>query len=201
MDFRVKSTLNSIDEALIRLIKEKPISKITVRELCVEAEINRATYYRHFKDIPDLIAKTENALLASFEKELELRTEGPLNIEDMMVFVCECIKADGRRYGVLFSENGDPGFLNDVFAIAYKYSKSNVEGVFPELTELQRKWLFSYVANGCSAIWREWIASNMEQLPQDVAKFVTTLILKGANGLHPCDHVKDGILNGTGGIA
>lgn len=53
------------DEAIIRaafqvmIEKKKPVSKITVREICELAEINRSTFYAHYMDVYDLFEKVE----------------------------------------------------------------------------------------------------------------------------------------------
>lgn len=53
------------DEAIIRaafqvmIEKKKPVSKITVREICELAQINRSTFYTHYLDVYDLFEKVE----------------------------------------------------------------------------------------------------------------------------------------------
>ena len=45
-----------IAESMKKLLSKKPIDKIRVTELCKEAEIERPTFYYHFKDKYDLVA-------------------------------------------------------------------------------------------------------------------------------------------------
>ena len=45
-----------IADALTRLLVKKPLEKIFVTEICREAEIERPTFYYHFKDKYDLMA-------------------------------------------------------------------------------------------------------------------------------------------------
>ena len=45
-----------IAEAMKRLLVKKPLEKIFVTEICREAEIERPTFYYHFKDKYDLMA-------------------------------------------------------------------------------------------------------------------------------------------------
>ena len=40
-----------IRECFLRLLEERSLNNITVQELCVEAEINRATFYRYYTDV------------------------------------------------------------------------------------------------------------------------------------------------------
>lgn len=41
----------------MKLLKEKPISSVTVKELCEIANINRSTFYSHYIDAHDLLDK------------------------------------------------------------------------------------------------------------------------------------------------
>ena len=54
MDRRIAKTKRGIINAFLELRSQKAIEKITVRELCEKAEINKSTFYTHFKDIYDL---------------------------------------------------------------------------------------------------------------------------------------------------
>ncbi len=58
-DARVRYTLKVIEDSFLELLGKKPLTKITVTELCQTAQINRATFYKHYLDIPDLLEKTE----------------------------------------------------------------------------------------------------------------------------------------------
>lgn len=60
MDLRVKKTRSSIINAFLQLRAKKPLERITVKELADLAEINKATFYLHYKDIYDLSEQLEN---------------------------------------------------------------------------------------------------------------------------------------------
>ena len=55
MDRRTKYTKNIIKETFIDLLSEKDISKVSVSEICKIADINRATFYRYYLDVFDLL--------------------------------------------------------------------------------------------------------------------------------------------------
>ena len=49
-DARVKYTKMVLKKALLELMQHKPVNKITVKEICERAELNRATFYAHYSD-------------------------------------------------------------------------------------------------------------------------------------------------------
>lgn len=56
---RTRYTQNVIKNAFLDECKTKPFNKITVKTICEKADINRGTYYLHYKDIYDLAEKLE----------------------------------------------------------------------------------------------------------------------------------------------
>ena len=70
MDLRTERTRRSIANAFLELRKQKPIEKITVKELAELAYINKATFYTHYHDIYDLSDQLENEFMDSVIHEL-----------------------------------------------------------------------------------------------------------------------------------
>lgn len=48
-------TRKAIMEAFLKLLEERPLSKITVKDIVEACGINRNTFYYHFEDIPALV--------------------------------------------------------------------------------------------------------------------------------------------------
>lgn len=71
MDLRVKKTKNSIINAFLQLRAKKPLERITIKELADLAEINKATFYLHYKDIYDLSEHLENDLFENVFNSIE----------------------------------------------------------------------------------------------------------------------------------
>ena len=42
-------------ESLLRLLDERPLSKVSIKDIVEDCGINRNTFYYHFADLPDLI--------------------------------------------------------------------------------------------------------------------------------------------------
>ena len=70
LDRRVRKTRRQLKECLTRLLKEKKIQDITVRELAEMADINRGTFYLHYKDVFDLMDQIKNELIEEVESVL-----------------------------------------------------------------------------------------------------------------------------------
>ena len=71
MDIRIKKTKNSIINAFLELRTKKEIERITVKELCEKAMINKSTFYSHYTDIYDLSEYLENQTANEIVTSLE----------------------------------------------------------------------------------------------------------------------------------
>ena len=70
MDLRIEKTERGIKNAFIELRSRKPLEKITVRELCELACINKSTFYSHYKDIYDLSDSMEAEVVMSITNSI-----------------------------------------------------------------------------------------------------------------------------------
>lgn len=59
MDLRQQKTRRSITNAFLTLRRDKPLEKITIRELAQLAQIHKATFYLHYPDIYALSEELE----------------------------------------------------------------------------------------------------------------------------------------------
>ncbi len=65
-DLRVEKSRAVIKNALVELMGEKELSKISISEISRCARINRKTFYRHYRNVDDVIADMENEILDEF---------------------------------------------------------------------------------------------------------------------------------------
>ena len=70
MDARKRYTQMVLKQSFLKLLKEKPVNRITVKEVCALAQLNRATFYAHYSDCFALMESIENELIDAFEKSL-----------------------------------------------------------------------------------------------------------------------------------
>lgn len=67
-DLRVVKTRHIIRSTFMDLLSEKPMARITISELCIRAQINRKTFYRHYNTLADVAAELENEMLDDFSR-------------------------------------------------------------------------------------------------------------------------------------
>ena len=55
-------------EVLLELLQSKPLSKITITEICEKADLNRSTFYAHYVEVGDLLHEIENEMISNIPK-------------------------------------------------------------------------------------------------------------------------------------
>ncbi len=114
-----------IEGAFLELIKEKPYTKISVREITERADINRSTFYLHYLDIYDLLDQIESGVTDSIEKALmEIRREDYVpGKHPFHVHVFRELMQHEDIFRILFSKNGDIDFI-------YRLATTMGEGLY-----------------------------------------------------------------------
>ena len=171
-DARVRYTRMRIREAFFRCLREKPVNKITVKELCELAEINRATFYTHYLDPFDLLEKLEEETLQGIESFISKRTQGR---ESMLLSLLNALDGEQNPAALLASPNGDPGFgakITGMFRTAFIPS---VAELLPDATPEQQNAAYLFLAGGCGSFVSKWLEQGRRASPEKLAGEIEAL--------------------------
>ena len=103
MDMRERRTKRNIANAFIQLRSKKPISKITIKELCELADISKATFYLHYRDIYDLSDKLQHQTVSDLFKFIENPKDMVYNLPKANEQIIEGYYANKNIVYILFS--------------------------------------------------------------------------------------------------
>ena len=105
MDLREKKTKRSINNAFLQIRSKKPLEKITVKELCELAEISKATFYLHYKDIYDLSDTLQQQVITDIVSHLENPKDIIFNLQKAHIQIIEGYYANQNIVHILFSDS------------------------------------------------------------------------------------------------
>ena len=135
MDRRTKYTKKIIKDTLIKLLSEKDIKKVTVSEICKLADVNRATFYRYYLDVYDLLDKIEEDFINELKQPY---LEDPSRVNSVGAFSKEILAVfleNKDLVRILFNTNNNIYFLNEVLEVAYNMCKAKWMSDIPTITE------------------------------------------------------------------
>jgi len=154
MDKREKRTRRAIRESFMALRAAKGLERITVKELAEAAEISKATFYLHYRDIYDLSDQLQDEAVATILQDIP---HPEFILTDQRAFTKELFDAfflHREEISVLFSgpqESALPLRIEEAV-------RRTLYALRPELKEnLRASILFSYEIQGGYYAYRNHI--------------------------------------------
>ncbi|MDX1995043.1 MAG: TetR/AcrR family transcriptional regulator [bacterium] len=172
LDRRVQRTRALLRDALFELIHEKGYTAITVQDITDRANLNRVTFYFHYKDKDDLLFKVMqdlyNALTASQPPTHSLHE---WSRQDALV-TFRHVQEYAHLYRVLLSEKGSlslVGRLIDYFAQAGLEKAREI--VPPDAAlPLPLEVVEHFYAGAFFGLVRWWVLRDMPYTPETMAE-------------------------------
>lgn len=157
-------TEGALKAALLRLLNEKPLRRVTIKELCEAADIYRSTFYCHYEDVESLLATIQDEVLAEVDKAMELLVADELTTYEYARRLCEYIKSAKYDFSVLLRETTvESGEFRAkvVLRIADQFRT-----LHPELDDYKQEYVPICAAGGAVTAVLNWFDSGCK-LPLD----------------------------------
>ncbi|MDR0453058.1 MAG: TetR/AcrR family transcriptional regulator [Treponema sp.] len=177
LDRKTRYTRKVLGDSLVELMKDRPVTKITIKEICGNADINRTTFYAHYRDQYDLLQQIEEETLAYIEDILDKyeSRHSKREIAEMTEEIFSYIANNSNSIQTLLSENGDIGFQKKLFRrflrkdqiMKYFSDKSAKEGI--------KEYWYVYVINGVVGLVQHWLKDGMSIPVPELARMVVKL--------------------------
>ncbi|GAB0166862.1 TetR/AcrR family transcriptional regulator [Lysinibacillus sp. CTST325] len=169
MNFETK---RAIKNALLIQIEEVGFERITVKNLAITANINRGTFYLHYKDKYEVIEDLQQELLN--ELESYVKNVQPLDafqtikigqLYQPFIAVFKYIKEHAKAFRVILGEQGSPAFskrMKKVFSnhILDRISVIREEGLDPEF----QQYFEAFLTSAILGVIQEWLNNGDEVL-------------------------------------
>lgn len=181
IDRRIRKTRKQLKDCLISLLKTKRIQDITVRELTEMADLNRGTFYLHYKDVFDLLEQTETELLEKLNSVIQKHRAEELLDRPFNIFheVYTLVYENASLVEILLGENGDLNFLNRMKQIMRDKCLHDWMEVFRAGNPAIFDAYFSFIVSGCVGLVQYWLKTGMKETPQQLARLTEQVIRKG----------------------
>ena len=145
-DARVRYTKKVLKESFLSLLRKKPVNKITVKEVCELAELNRATFYTHYSDCFDLMEKIEREILKAFEQSLCL-IEG-FDVSALISALYKMVEQHEDACRVLIFLGASPSLLKRMIDLAREKSIAVWKRQLTNASDAEMEMLYIHLSNG-----------------------------------------------------
>lgn len=186
-DRRVRKTKALLRHCLAELMKTKKINEITVKELTDMSDLNRGTFYLHYRDVYDLLEQTEKELMEDFNRALEkFEPANPLpHTAPFFTEVYSIVKENQDIVAILLGENGDLQFQNRLREVVKGKCLKDLMEHYRNLDPGNYTVLFYFILSGCIGIVQYWLKGGCRETPEELAAITEEIIAGGLSMLNP----------------
>ncbi|MGM9629886.1 TetR/AcrR family transcriptional regulator [Butyricicoccus sp.] len=154
---RVVLTKQLIYKAFLALLKKKSIHKISIRELCEDAGINRTTFYNHYGSQYDVLAEMADNYLDEIAKTIShADVRDKQSVHSRVALVLQFIQDNLELSSMLINNNIDETFAQRLFSLPKIEDMLNT-ALANIQNEKEKAATISFVISGSYKVLQDWI--------------------------------------------
>ena len=178
-DRRVRKTKKAIHDVFCELAKEQKLNEITIKELCAKADINKSTFYLHYRDIYDLA----NSIQTTFVEDV-CAIINEYSYDIIIEKAPEIWKRVADQY---FKDSNDLGMLMQrpgMAVMAQELERCAIDTIMNKFVDAGMKkdskdyfhhhLYVTFIINGYIGVLKEFNVSDMEEAMNEVSKRIST---------------------------
>lgn len=188
LDRRQVRTKKLIREALLELSEEKGLRQVTVKDLAERAEINRGTFYLHYRDVADLVDQLKNQIFEGIRPFVD--EINPLEVKSyaergepypVLLKVLEYLLAQADFLQIMLSPNGDLQLPLQIKEFISERMFRKFEQYIPEKSKaaIPLDYFVAYIASANIGILTHWMTNGTNLATREVALMMTRIITQG----------------------
>lgn len=167
MDIRVRYTKKAIAGAFLERLEEKPVNRITVREVCDGAGINCSTFYKYYHDCFDLMEQLENEALLQMDQLLDQAKNGGLT--EILTPTMQTLKEHQKLIRLHLRSDEGSRFVRKLVGHSLARLELELSGFArSELSLEERDRVKAFLVGGCIGVIEYWMYGGMRQDSQEV---------------------------------
>ena len=169
-----------INEALADLLQEKPLEKITVTDVVNRADINRGTFYAHYRDIPDVVDHLIQQTFSAITDVLSAQTElSPSLGSSILMQIQNIMEEDLFFYQKILSSSAASLMQDRLVEILCDYLLQNKDAFYQGDQE-EYELMIRFCAGGLSNLYHDWFAGalpfSLDELTGQAEQLLNTII-------------------------
>lgn len=169
---RVKLTKQLLKNSLVEMLQTEHIYKISVRELCERAGINRSTFYKHYGSQMDVVLDLETDMTQQITQALELFPDDYQKTTEM---ICRYLEQNLKVARLLFNSSADPEFPERLFALP-KVREALISALRNENPDKDSDYLVTFYIYGCFYTIRSWLNREDRESPDQFASILAKTV-------------------------
>ena len=179
-DLRVQKTIEAIRHTFSDLICEMDYEKITVKELCERARINKKTFYRYYPTLDHLLAELQNEWSQEYSKRVaHFRLPEDLDKVNREFFLYSVEK--GELYEKITC-SGNYRYIRQKMINHVMESTWGQSDIVKCCNEYKQNILFTFIQSASVEMYRQWVADGKRIPLEEIIQMTNLLLCQGVIG-------------------
>lgn len=166
-------TKRLLRESLIKLMQTESIHKISIKQICETADVNRTTFYAHYCDRYELLEDVERETEKSIKAELD-KISGENELEKQLERFYKYIIENVEHFSALLRDCKDMKFLTGLATLSIKRFISDEK--FIKMKSDVKEFTYQYIITGSINIIEKLIKNEMDKNPKEIARMFKTVV-------------------------
>ena len=173
---RSKDTSTRIVKAVYRAITEeqKPLDRITVREICEEAQINRSTFYAHYQDVYDVVDKVEHTMSERLTQTVLARLDTAASVSDLFEEVFAFVGEYRAFYAVYLGQMHRAGVIGVAWELLQDRTAQLDYHSLGYRSQAELEYVGIFFINGLTAMLRRWLETGCQETPCELVEILAS---------------------------
>ena len=180
-----KSAIRSrrlIKEAYVDLLKNCDAGKISITAIVHKADINRGTFYEHYRDPQDVLEEITNDFLEKFlqllrEFQFTLFLKDPL---PLLKKFSQCFETDIEFYRRLTSAKGCEPFMTKLKILLLNYITNDSSVPAKVRIDSAFKVAVNFFCSGIVAVYQEWLEGKLGENTEAITNTLNYIVVQMA---------------------
>lgn len=180
IDQRIMLTKRLLLEALMSMLERQPMADIRVTDLCREAGINRATFYRHYAIPQDVLEEAADELIRDLDRLARPLTSAA-DLEQALERMCTYLLEHKRFVTTLIrcrSDDGVARIFSDMSLESQTWLRESQKRSGMDEDSFRLSCIF--LLSGVYSVVREWLFGDIDKTPAQIARLVMGLLDKSS---------------------
>lgn len=169
---RVSLTKKMLRDSLCELLEKNNIQKISIKQICETADVNRTTFYAHYCDRYALLRDVEHDV-ASNVNALVKKTKD-CNQESLLEQFFKYIMDNIKKIRLILKNASDNKFAVSLAELSVKLCISDER--LAKIKEETREFIYQYIINGSLSIIEKLIGNEIKRTPKELADMFKKLV-------------------------
>ncbi len=186
-DRRARRSRRLMQDSFLDLLKEKQFREISAKDVTERADLNRATFYLHYKDTGELLAGIENEIIAGAQALVDAHlaeVSEQSSIAPILGPILDYIAEHRDTVHLLLQNSDASNIMSKLQQLILSNGDAPVRQIFSYEDEAQIQYFLSYISFGVGGLVKEWFDRDRDLPKERLIAYVDALITSAAD-LHP----------------